>query len=160
MLVVILGQLIASFSAVNLVFQSALHVILLILKQRYSARWQTGASRIRTPTNSKRYWPQGATFFKRGASHQIEGAEIIENYDSFIFQDKRYLAVVAGIIGVRRARLPDFGGNNAARAGARRPEALPCLESQNGTWNRLTTARPLTRLEPMPTCRPATNGNT
>ena len=38
MLVVILGQLIA------------LHVILLILKQRYSARWQTGAGRIRTPT--------------------------------------------------------------------------------------------------------------
>lgn len=87
--------------------------------------------------------------FQRCQSCLSEGAEILENYDSFIFQGKRYLAVVAGIIGARRARLPDFRGNNAARADARRPEALPCLESQNGTWNRLTTARPLTRLEPL-----------
>ena len=45
-----LGQFIASFSAVNLVFQKALYVTLLILKQRYSARWPTGAGRIRTLT--------------------------------------------------------------------------------------------------------------
>lgn len=70
---------------------------------------------------------KGATFFKRDAGHPIEDAEILENYDSLIFQGKRYLAVAARIIGARRARLPDFGGNNAARADARRPEALPCL---------------------------------
>ena len=87
--------------------------------------------------------------FQRCQSCLSDRAEISENYDNFIFRGKRYLAVAAKIIGARRARLPGFGGNNAVRAGARRPWALLSLESQNGTWNRLTTARLLTRLEPL-----------
>ena len=55
----------------------------------------------------------------------------IKNYsqddNNFIFRGKRYLAVVAGIIGARRVRLPGFEGHNTARAGATRPEVLPCF---------------------------------